>query len=256
MKPKHILTRQFVLLFTFLGLTLSASFAQNDFKLTDYKNPFYNYRALDLEFGLYGNNSINNSSGQNGIFDKNNNNVFTGNLTSRYFSMRNAEFFQQEQSYWINFDGGTQKHTFEFKTPSVREISQKNSGLNLNIGGNSINRFYDSKKRFFELAVTFDGGLANQQSKNEEKGSVNPFKNEIDDNRSLLKASVPLLVGKGRIEEVQAARLAVYILDDLQNSGDLAKTPDKEDILAFSRFITEIKNKRYFDSRLRKISEI
>jgi hypothetical protein len=55
---------------------------------------------------------------------------------------------------------------------------------------------------------------------------------------------------------VQDARLAIYILDDLAKSGDLKRTPTADETLAFSQFITQTKNQRFFDSRIRKIAEI
>ncbi|MBS3777435.1 MAG: hypothetical protein KGY70_19730, partial [Bacteroidales bacterium] len=62
--------------------------------------------------------------------------------------------------------------------------------------------------------------------------------------------------GKGRIEPLRDARMAVYIMDQLSKKGKLTRKPKEEEILAFSRLIAEIKNERFFDARLRRVYEM
>jgi hypothetical protein len=68
--------------------------------------------------------------------------------------------------------------------------------------------------------------------------------------------SVPVLVGWGRVERVEDARLAVYILDDLKKAGQLIREISKDDIEILARRISEVRNERFFDSRLKKIWEL
>jgi hypothetical protein len=83
-----------------------------------------------------------------------------------------------------------------------------------------------------------------------------PFnKQDLSKNNSLT-FGLAVMVGKGRIENVENARLALYILNDLQKRGDIAKNLSNEQVDQLARFITQLRNKRFFDSRLRNIAEI
>jgi hypothetical protein len=71
-----------------------------------------------------------------------------------------------------------------------------------------------------------------------------------------LDISGALLIGKGRIEQVQDARMAMYLLEDLQKLNRQKQVASNEDVLALATEITRLKYKRFFDGRLRKIAEI
>jgi hypothetical protein len=230
--------------------------AQTDFKLSDYKNPDYQYRSLDFGLGLSGNNSIIKSEFVDDYTDKNNNNTFFGDFRTSYFSTKNSEFYQGSQSYQLNFSAYGSKNKSETSGSTVFESTNKGNSQNMSFGVYSSNRFYNSKKRFIETNLDFSGLLGNSKNNRTTSMITYPYNYKNQSGNYLISATVPLLVGTGRIEEVQDARLAVYILDDLLKSGDLTKTPDKDEILAFSKFITQTKNQRYFDSRIRKIAEI
>ena len=72
----------------------------------------------------------------------------------------------------------------------------------------------------------------------------------------VLELSVPLRVGKGRIERVEDARQAIYILENLSKRKVLSRELTGEEIDAFARVISAVKNKRFFDARLRLIDEV
>jgi hypothetical protein len=230
--------------------------AQTDFNLSDYKNPDYQYRSLDFGLGLTGNNSINKKDYPYNYSNKINNNSFNGNLTSNYFSIKNSEYYQGSQNYWFNFSTFGSNNKTEAGSSTISESTYKQNSQYLSIGVNSSNRFYNSKKRFIETNLIFSGELGNLTNKTTSDTKTYPYNYKNQSGNYRMSASIPLLVGTGRIEEVQDARLAVYILDDLLKSGDLTRTPDKEEILALSEFITQTKNQRFFDSRIRKIAEI
>lgn len=78
------------------------------------------------------------------------------------------------------------------------------------------------------------------------------MKNNID----RYQFQLPLFYGYGRIERVEDARQMVFLLQDLQKNGRLKKVPTGEDIIALSETASIIKNKRFFDSRIRKIEEL
>jgi hypothetical protein len=68
--------------------------------------------------------------------------------------------------------------------------------------------------------------------------------------------SIPVSVGMGRMDPVEDARQAVYIFEELEKSGRLKTKPSDETILEFSKLISEMKNERFFDYRLKKMEEL
>jgi hypothetical protein len=79
---------------------------------------------------------------------------------------------------------------------------------------------------------------------------------DFDNAQPAAQLNASLLIGEGRIEPVEDARLAVYILQDLQKINTLVRIPTEEEILEFSSLISQLKNKRFFDYRLHKIEEL
>jgi hypothetical protein len=71
-----------------------------------------------------------------------------------------------------------------------------------------------------------------------------------------LNVNVQLGVGYGRIENVEDARQAVYIVNALSKRGVLTRDLSDEEMFDLSRQISTVKNKRFLDSRLRLIDEI
>jgi hypothetical protein len=63
-------------------------------------------------------------------------------------------------------------------------------------------------------------------------------------------------IGKGRIERVQDAQMAFYILNDLNKQGLLNVEATPALTNAFAQLITEINNRRVFDTRKRRIYEL
>jgi hypothetical protein len=79
-------------------------------------------------------------------------------------------------------------------------------------------------------------------------------KNSSD--RYVTSLAVPVSIGYGRIEPVQDARLAIYIIEELYKAGRIEGSPSDEVILELAREISKIKAERFFDSRIRKVREL
>lgn len=241
------------LIFFFVSFALKA---QEQFRLSDYKNPEYRWQRLDLRFGLGGNNNYSRREIDNGINYKSNNSQFNSGIDIDYFGTKNSPSYQGHQLIILGTDLVSSWYKYEDLANDGYGNSQKNKNGNINLSAETVNRFYGKKKRYLEA----DLGLGSRYYRSVSQYSADqenlPYNDKATMYRYEIFASLPLLVGVGRIEEVQDARLSVYILDDLASSGDLTRIPTNEEILAFSEFITGIKNQRYFDARLRKISEI
>ncbi len=62
--------------------------------------------------------------------------------------------------------------------------------------------------------------------------------------------------GIGRIEPVGDLRRAIYILEDLFENDRLNRLPDESEIIQLADRVAQLRNQRFFDSRLRRIYEI
>jgi hypothetical protein len=110
------------------------------------------------------------------------------------------------------------------------------------------NRFYSSKGYFLGIDPNLSMNLVRMSASNKTRSEENRQQN--------LLFSVPVSFGKGRIEPVEDARLAVYILDELFKNSRIGQRPSDAVILAMASEISAIKRKRFFDSRIRKIEEL
>ncbi len=241
-------------LIAFILFSVKTANAQSaGFKLSDYKNPDYLYQILDLNlqfnsgFLAYPFKNTPNSSARNFSL-----NSGAGANYSRY---KNTLQTQQEQH--ISFDAGigssSYKHKQDNNGPDKSSSFSNDEGLSL-VG---INRFYNEKQQYFEVNGTLSGrynGLYTQiETLNADTITTKGKSGRKD---LALNFAGGLLIGKGRIEQVQDARLAMFILEDLQKLNRTKKPASDEQVLALAREITLLKYKRFFDNRLRKIAEI
>jgi hypothetical protein len=229
--------------------------AQEQFRLSDYKNPDYKWKLLDIKFGLDGDNRFNKQEIEFGTSEKQNSFQFGSGLGADYYATKNSRHYQGYQNFHLS--GSVNSNNYN-ETDMVENLTntRKSSYQSFVITAQTINRFYNDKNRFAEIDLDFHGQLNNSTGKYSDDLETYPFNYKNASYSHIVLASLPLLIGSGRIEEVQDARLAVYILDDLTKSGDLKRVPTNEETMAFAQFITETKNQRFFDSRIRKIAEI
>lgn len=104
---------------------------------------------------------------------------------------------------------------------------------------------YNNSSRFYKGKLFFETGVS---------ASVN-YENYFGDQSSDLKydtsigGSIPLFVGKGRIEDVTDMRQAIYIAQALGKKGVLSKHITNDKMNEFAQIISTIKNKRFLDYR-------
>jgi hypothetical protein len=231
-------------------------FAQESFKLSDYKNPDYTYRALDFEFNLDGHNSLHKEIFNNDLSNSRAHTWFNASLNPTYNARKNTARYQGFQTARLGIAPRWSHYRKTDESPVFQEYKTKGGGSSFDFSAQSTNRFYNQKQQFVELGFNLQSEFGFGKTKKESLPTSYPFNYKTISLGSLFSIGIPVAVGMGRIEEVQDARLAVYILEDLEKSGDLTRTPDADEILELAHFITSIKNKRYFDQRLRHISEI
>ncbi len=239
-------------------LAIKTSNAQDStFKLSDYKNPNYLYQTLDLNFGL--NNEMTHYSNAGSISSTSYS--FNSGAGAGYSWYKNSPKIQAEKH--ISFAGGVgsfaniQKFNDESFSPPGQESTKNSFNHFENLDISALTRFYNEKKQYFEVGGTVYGtntGLS-ESDKYMANDTINSqYKNSK--NQLNLNISGDFLVGTGRIEQVQDARIAMYLLEDLQKLNREKRLASNEDVIALAREITLLKYKRFFDDRLRKIAEI
>jgi hypothetical protein len=231
----------FIVFLCCFGTVLHAQL--DTFNLSRYKLPDIKFRQLDLRYNLSGNNSLskNKSTFNSSKFSTI---AATNDLNIAYRSYRNSEHLQNEQEFTIGFGS-------EFKNNKDEdEITYKYSNVNPVLQFNSDNRFYNQHQFFFETDFHIYG------SGNWEKTDDKVYYSLTKSDNISADIEVPLLIGHGRIEQIQDARLAIYILEELQKAGRISRVPGGEELMEFSRLISTMKNERYFDYRIKKMEEI
>lgn len=225
-------------IFIFLSNLAQAQFESidlNKYKLTDYK-----YKTLNTNLSL---NNVNQYINSNS--NTNQNNLTSGGNLS-YSSTKYSRKYYGNQSIWFSIS-----NSFESNYTNTSRTTRLNNRLNSSLGINSTNHFYLANNYF--VGVNF---RTIQYPEYSYSKLNNPYYNISGKFNSMQSQnSVSLQIGKGRIEDVSDARLAIYILDDLLKQGRLSRTPSEEEVFTFADFITKTLNKRVIDSRIKRIKE-
>ncbi len=228
----------------------------DSFNLELYKLPQLERHQLDLKFSTGGGGNYDDFKNLYFPYERNTINAsnlnFSSNLETRYQGYYNSRDYQGNQNASLNISG------------VYNNGKNQESGITTNsnynkwgfaFSGNSNNRFYFNNLFFIEsnfYLSNLNFSIYNQTSTPDTTSNKSIHTNE----RKNVEVSIPLKVGKGRVEPLQDARMAVYIIDQLSKRGKLKQQPSRDEILAFAREIAEIKNERFFDTRNRRVYEL
>ena len=218
---------------TVICLYLSFSgFAQvyEDFNLSEYVTPDIVRSQLDFSLRTAGSFTDNETS-KNDLFRIN------GDLNTAFDKYKNTRPYWNRQLLVVGMSGNYRN-----------EMKEKNSDYGLTFNYQNVNRFYTSDMRFFEVSPSVDVQLLGYKT-----GGLLV---DVKTHNNSYNANIPMSVGKGRIEQVEDARQAIYILENLDKQGVLNRKLTTEEIHAFAQTTTTVKNKRFLDARLRMIDEI
>jgi hypothetical protein len=235
-----------------LTLILSVFFLQSyaqkpQFNLSEYKLPELKRHSLETSLVLSGNNSyyqIPSNFGNDP--NKSNSNSYYSNFALDYISYLNSLTKQIEinSSIKLNSSYRNQKKDNNLIYEDYDIIPRLNYSI--------VYRNYFDSKYFFETDISSSYIFERDYNSNNSNNS-----NYLENGKEhMLIAYFPIKFGKGRIEEVQDARHALYIFDELFKQGRVSKNLSNEDVIAFAKLISGLKNKRFFDARIRKIYEI
>jgi hypothetical protein len=223
-----------------------------DFDLEKYKLPDLRRQSLELQFNL---DAFSNNTLVSGVPDLNINKYdgngynFDGLGTGIYNYYRNSKARRLTAQGLVSITArGWSKERFAGdSTIQDTYYNDLNHGVSVSI----MDQEFFADKWF--VGIGFRGSYHNYFRK-EVYGNLND-KTEIRRLNSRLLA-IPLEFGYGRIEPVQDARQAIYIFEELKKVGRIEKEVSDSDIMELAQLISELKNERFFDARLRKIGEL
>jgi hypothetical protein len=238
MKPKS-----FILGAICIAIFAKANAQVDSFNLSNYKLPVLKRQQLDFNFNFSGNNSYNKHLANNSSnYAESQSNSYDGTFALFYKLYNNNIKWQNEAQVGINISPN-------YNSSKIDSIHKYESyGFTPRININSINRNYFLGSIFFETDMDLYFSMEKDFNKEDDLNT--------NQNVTIGAITIPLKIGQGRIEQVQDARHAIYIIDELKKQNRLSNIQTNDDIIKFADFIAEVKNKRFFDARIKKIYEI
>lgn len=207
------------------------------FELKDYKFRIPVLQGLQLNINLSG-----------GVYDSklvNNGNIqqrsFNTSPTIEYFRISSTDRRQHNSGIYL-------APAYSSSFNSIDTPTTKNRSATLAAGWNSTDRFFFKNNRFFEI----ENYLTTDNNNNRSSGDNTTF----NSGRNNFREKISVGIGKGRLEYVQDAQMAMFIINDLQKMNLLEKEVSPEKIHQLARLITTINNRRVFDNRIRRIYEL
>lgn len=217
----------------FFSLISGISYGQlEDYRLSDYKLPEFKRQSLDMKFDMSDDYS-----------DKSYSEMF---IQKHHFGLDPVLRYKRhvnntDRQQFIRLDLGLGLDVDKSKT---NDDEDKNTVSTLNIGSSYIDRFYNPKKNFLQLGMTT-------------RYSYSSLDREAENDNEITNANFNIVpeigLGKGRLEEVQYARKALYILKGLKDNGIINSDVSNEQVTGLADELAILAHRRYFDFRLNRI---
>jgi hypothetical protein len=248
------LFRSLLLFVLFSGFSYIAQAQIDTFDLSLYKRPDLVRHQLDLDFNFSNgaDHEYNHSYSPDYNYQQETNNAsLNSGIGGVYRGYFNSRKYQGNHRLGVGTSGGKLSRS----TDRENETSSDIKSFGINLSARSINRLYFDGLYFVETDLQISNTRVDFHKMTLHTDTLeNPVERTNEDRN--FEGSLPILVGKGRVEPIQDARMAVYILDQLSRKGKLKRQPDQQEILAFAEEIASIKNERFFDARNRRIAEM
>jgi hypothetical protein len=256
-KPKITTMKKITLLVGVLtSLLVSPQLKAQDsiFDLKSYKTTNYERSSLDLIFNLGENSNKTTSEQDYQLSQKQEGSNLSANLdfnsTFSKILFTEKKIVEYGSTFSINEDySNNWNQQTDSLTKYLRNIN--NFGDYQLSGFYNVDRYYSvSNKNYFKLG----GNLSVEMTHSfyETKNSQNVTNKSLGRPYYNSDLSFDLGHGHGRIENVEDAVEALYILNDLSKSGLLSRSYTESDVKTLADKITLIKKERFFDERLYK----
>ncbi|MFM9949830.1 MAG: hypothetical protein ACKV1O_17980 [Saprospiraceae bacterium] len=213
-----------------------------DYNYAAFRFPDIDRKALNAQFGLFGTASRFEQR-QTTLPSDNRQSTFANNLNLSYSRFRNTEKLQALRL--VSFG-----HSFSSSRTRSDVSLNRNTQFNVGLGINDLHRHYYKPQRFWAyqllVATTF------QKSSQRRDNPIFTQKSwEFD-----LNASLPLKIGKGRIEPIDDVFIAKFMMDDLMENGILNADLSQEQLFSLGQVMAAARNQRIFDGRRQRIYEL
>jgi len=218
----------------------------SDYKLTDVRiQSFQN--QLDFNQSSNRNKSLSDDTDLRG---ENNMNI---NYNGNYSLYLNTRPLQRETSVNFKFKG----YRYKVNNPTLIGQIWDNKYYEWETGVNfkDVHRRYVNDKCFIENQ--FLGSYSFDQY-NRFDSHVNGIEvgRRLSNNNHMASVGLPVKVGLGRLERVEDARQALFLIEELSKVNRIQQDVSQESYLALSAFVSKLRNKRFFDVRLQRIYQL
>lgn len=230
----------FYLLFATVAITSINAQDYNTFDISKYYTPDIKRNKLDLNFS--GNANYTDNGFTNSKWDE-----FNGDFRAGLYHFTHT----RKQHY--EFGGQIEAESYVNNSEKAHG-SSKSSHFDPELYLYSNYRLYFSSNVFISLGGS--GNFRKSKSDYSYEGIYPEDLEETTEKFGEYNAKIQLGTGKGRLESVEDARQAIYILENLSKRGVLTRKLTDDEIFTLSQLISSVKNKRFFDSRLHLIDEI
>lgn len=238
--------KRYLLLLSFSVASLLSSSQPNEFDLSKYKLPDMKRQKLDFDFHSSGESSSSYFIISEDYYSdtlKHKTNQFSGDCNLGYSYYRNSPKIQS--SVYARFFGNYSKT----KQNRTNYYSQDSYLFENRLSFNYDLKYFVTPSNWFVTAVP-DYGLSYYNYKDKDSESNFEIKSFYTN------ASVRIGGGKGRIEQVQDFRHAILLIAELEKRRVSKRNVSETEMIQLSTLISELKNKRFFDSRKQKEAEL
>ncbi len=241
----------FILCFFLAVLSFNTSAQEYKYDLNKYYTPDIVRNKLDLNFNTNGNfeNSISNYNLPASKIDSTSNSQLYGNIYSSFQTITNTRKRLTDLRLSGRLYGSLSSNT---DNRDSIHINNNSASERVEIYTNYSNRLYNSHNQFLQFGGSVN--LYNGASNNNRE--YNSIQIKTSSSPLLISTSLTIAVGIGRIESVEDARQAIYLLDVLSKKGVLTRHLTDDEIFRLAQQISSVKNKRFLDSRLHLMDEI
>lgn len=209
------------------------------YDLSTYEVPDIRYHQLIMGVNLNQDNNLSGKDGNNQFI--NDRTSISGNLRFNYLGFHTSRKWQNSYSF-------STSNFMSYSDDQSSALSGRLFSWNNQINFNTTIRKYQSGKKFAEWSNQFSTSLRGDEIKD--------VSSDTRSSQRSIQLISPLRVGVGRIENVSFAQQALFILRKLKEQGKLTKTLNADDVAAFADAIANIRSRRVFDFRLRRIFEL
>jgi len=222
------------------------------YDISKYYTPDIVRNSLDLNFNSYGSLSNEATTYNSPIYqgipnDSLKNSNLNAQLYSTFSHIKNTRKLISTIQLTGNFSLSSNTDN-----PSNEVNNEHRSYSSNNLNFNISNRHYYSSNHFISYGAN---SFFTYDMSKDVTGNKSVFTNSYQNGLNFgLNPSIG--IGIGRIEQVEDARQAIYILEELSKKGVLTRHLTNEEIFNLSQQISRVKNKRFLDSRIHLMEEI